>query len=479
MANHPVHARFDGPIVMIGLGSIGRGTLPLLERHIAFDRSKFVAIDPVDTDRRLLDERKLKFMQGRPDQGRITARCSTPLLKAGPGRGMIVNLSVDTSSVDLMDLCKDLDAHYIDTVAEPWPGFYDDPKLDAVAALELLAPRARARPAPPPAGRRHGGELLRRQPRHGVVVRQAGAARHRPRHRRHGRRAEDPRGLGAADAARSASRASTSPSATPSAPGSRSRAARSSTPGRSRASSRRACSRPSSASAPMRRRCRRTAIAMTSAARPAIYLTQPGAGTKVRSWTPTAKAQHGFLVTHNESISIADYFTRARGRQGGLPADLPLRLPSLRRRGAVAARDGGQRLAAAEEVENPRRERDRRRRRRARRAALRPRQERLLVRLTALDRGDAPARALPERHRPAGDLGGARRHRLDAGESGPRHHRGRRDGFPALPGGPAALISARCSAPTPTGRRSTGGPGCFRRNSTSSDPWQFSNVLVR
>ena len=39
MASHPVHARFDGPIVMIGFGSIGRGTLPLLERHIAFDRS--------------------------------------------------------------------------------------------------------------------------------------------------------------------------------------------------------------------------------------------------------------------------------------------------------------------------------------------------------------------------------------------------------------------------------------------------------
>jgi homospermidine synthase len=41
----------------------------------------------------------------------------------------------------------------------------------------------------------------------------------------------------------------------------------------------------------------------------AIYLTRPGAGTRVRSWTPTAQGQHGFLVTHNESISIADYFT--------------------------------------------------------------------------------------------------------------------------------------------------------------------------
>jgi homospermidine synthase len=39
---------------------------------------------------------------------------------------MVVNLSVDTSSVDLMDLAKDLDAFYIDTGAEPWPGLYTD-----------------------------------------------------------------------------------------------------------------------------------------------------------------------------------------------------------------------------------------------------------------------------------------------------------------------------------------------------------------
>jgi homospermidine synthase len=41
---------------------------------------------------------------------------------------MVVNVSVDTSSADLMDLCKDLDAHYIDTVCEPWPGLYNNAK---------------------------------------------------------------------------------------------------------------------------------------------------------------------------------------------------------------------------------------------------------------------------------------------------------------------------------------------------------------
>ena len=45
----------------------------------------------------------------------------------------------------------------------------------------------------------------------------------------------------------------------------------------------------------------------------AIYLLQPGANTRVRSWTPTAEAQYGFLVTHNESISIPDFFTLREG----------------------------------------------------------------------------------------------------------------------------------------------------------------------
>lgn len=43
--------------------------------------------------------------------------------------------------------------------------------------------------------------------------------------------------------------------------------------------------------------------------RAAIYLDKPGAKIKVRSWCPTPGPQFAFLVTHNESISISDYFT--------------------------------------------------------------------------------------------------------------------------------------------------------------------------
>jgi homospermidine synthase len=46
-----------------------------------------------------------------------------------------------------------------------------------------------------------------------------------------------------------------------------------------------------------------------SGSRAAIYLKRPGAGTRVRSWAPLAGPFHGFLVTHAESISIADHLT--------------------------------------------------------------------------------------------------------------------------------------------------------------------------
>src|SRR3954462_2007110 len=125
MATWPVHGRISGPIVMIGFGSLGRGPLPLIRRQFEVDKSRFVVIDPSNKDRRLLDERGIRFVQ--------TALTSenyrevlTPLLTAGGGQGFCVNLSVDTSSHDIMALARELGCLYIDTVVEPWAGFYFD-----------------------------------------------------------------------------------------------------------------------------------------------------------------------------------------------------------------------------------------------------------------------------------------------------------------------------------------------------------------
>ena len=40
-----VHACLDGPLVMVGFGAIGRGTLPLIERHLALDPAAFTVVE--------------------------------------------------------------------------------------------------------------------------------------------------------------------------------------------------------------------------------------------------------------------------------------------------------------------------------------------------------------------------------------------------------------------------------------------------
>ena len=127
MAKWPKHAEITGPIVMVGFGSIGRGTLPLIERHFKYDKSRFVVIDPDDRDRDILDKHGIKFIKDSLTKANFK-KILKPLLTAGGGQGFCVNLSVDTSSIDIMGFCRDIGALYIDTVIEPWTGFYYNTK---------------------------------------------------------------------------------------------------------------------------------------------------------------------------------------------------------------------------------------------------------------------------------------------------------------------------------------------------------------
>ena len=303
----PLHARFEGPIVMIGFGSIGKGALPLLERHVGFDRNKFIVIAPEDDDRRLLDERQLRFLHKAITKENYRD-VLTPLLTVGPGRGMIVNLSVDTSSVDLIAFAKDIDAFYIDTVVEPWPGFYTDRKRSIsersnYALREGVLELRRRRPggvtavsccganpgmvswfakqalvdvaadiglkADEPKSRDDWALLMRRAGVKGIHIAE-----------RDTQRARDPKPRNVFVNTWSVE-GFCSEGLQPSELGWGTHEKR------------------------MPANGRRHEFGCDAG----IYLTQPGAGTRVRSWTPTAQAQLAFLVTHNESISIADYFT--------------------------------------------------------------------------------------------------------------------------------------------------------------------------
>ena len=307
--NHPVHAEITGPIVMIGFGSIGRGTLPLIERHFKFDKSRMTVIDPRDNDRHLLDERDIKFVQEAVTRANYKDLL-TPLLTQGEGQGFLVNLSVDTGSVDLMRMCRELGVLYIDTVIEPWLGFYFDENMSNAertnyALRETLRKEKRRNPGgttavstcganpgmvswfvkqalvdiardtgldfeePGPDDREGWAKLMKKAGVKGIHIAERDtqvAARPKPMNvfwntwSVEGFLSEgmQPAELGWGT---------------------------------------------------HEKWMPKNAKEHKKGCQAAIYLEQPGANTRVRSWCPTPGAQYGFLVTHNESISIADFFT--------------------------------------------------------------------------------------------------------------------------------------------------------------------------
>src|SRR3978361_1817724 len=122
MTTSQIHPEISGPIVMLVFGSIGKGTLPLIERHFDYDKSRFVIIDPHE-DGEIATKHGVRFIKQAITKDNYR-EVLVPLLTAGGGRGFCVNLSVDTSSVDIMTMCREIGALYIDTVGEPWLGFY-------------------------------------------------------------------------------------------------------------------------------------------------------------------------------------------------------------------------------------------------------------------------------------------------------------------------------------------------------------------
>lgn len=303
------HGAISGPIVMIGLGSIGRGTLPLIERHFDFDPGRFVVIDPNDEHRARVEERGYRFVQAAVTRENYV-QLLTPLLTEGLGQGFCVNLSVDTSSLDLMVLCRSLNVLYIDTVVEPWPGFYLDESAGSAGRTNYrLRQTVRAEKERNPGGttaisccganpgmvswfvkqalldvasacgldfeepssddRAGWAALMQRAGVKGIHIAE-----------RDTQRSADPKpanifvntwsvegfiseGLQPAEMGWGTHENWMPPNAN----------------------------------------------VLTDGYGVALYMEQPGATTRIRTWCPTPGAQFGFLVTHNEAISITDYFT--------------------------------------------------------------------------------------------------------------------------------------------------------------------------
>ena len=303
----PDYGAIDGPIVMIGFGSIGRGTLPLIERHFDFDSSRFIVVSPDDTERGLLDERGIRLVQAAltPDNYR---ELLTPLLTAGDGQGFCVNLSVDVGSLDVMKLCRELGVLYIDTVVEPWAGFYFDEGADPAARTNYaLRETVRQEKARNPGGTTAVSCCGANPGMVSWFVKAAlldiaaatGGATEVPESRESWGRLMQSLGIQGLHIAERDTQRSREPRSmnqfwnTWSVEGFISEGLQPAELGWGT----------------HEKWMPDNAHGFDTGPQAAIYLLQPGANTRVRSWTPTAGAQYGFLVTHNESISIADYYT--------------------------------------------------------------------------------------------------------------------------------------------------------------------------
>ena len=307
MIDHKIYAHWNGPIIMIGFGSIGRGTLPLLLRHIRCDRKLMTIIDPSDEWKHIIDSENVKFKKvglTRANHKKILE----PLLKAGQGQALIINLSVDVDSIAIMRVARQAKALYIDTVNEPWPGFYYNTKVDNASRTnyalreKLVAIKKKMGKGPTavsccganpgmvswfvkqallnlahdlkvktevPKKREDWAKLMKKLGVKGVHIAE-----------RDTQRGRDPKKLDTFVNTWSVE-GFISEGKQPAELG---------------------WGTHEKLMPPLGRKHK-------TGSKSAIFLERAGAATRVRTWVPEIGPQHGFLVTHNEAISISDYYT--------------------------------------------------------------------------------------------------------------------------------------------------------------------------
>jgi homospermidine synthase len=298
------HVAFKGRLVMIGFGSIGQGVLPLLLRHIDLSPSQ-ITIVTAEGPHAIAAEYGVKLVE-KPLTFDNHREVLTPLLGKGD---FLLNVSVEVSSLALVEFCAEKGALYLDTCIEPWPGGYTDPTLTP-SQRSNYALRERALALGEQLGATSPTAVLTHGANPGLVshfVKQAlldiaaalGRDASLPKDRAGWGRLAMWLGIKVIHVAER----DTQVSPIPKKPGEFVNTwsidgfvSEGKQPAELGWGSHEKTLPPDGA---------RHEFGRGSA----IYLDRPGAGTRVRSWTPLEGAYHGFLVTHGESISLSDYFT--------------------------------------------------------------------------------------------------------------------------------------------------------------------------
>jgi homospermidine synthase len=310
MTSHKVHVEFPGRILIVGFGSVGRGVLPLILRHIGVPSERITIVTADVGGRAIAEESGVKLVCETLTRESFR-RILNPLL----GRGdFLLNVSVDVSSIALIKLCWEKGAMYLDTCIEPWPGGYTDPTVPAARrtnyalreeALALRPSNARA----PTAVLTHGANpgLVSHLVKQALLNIAAETAAEAGNHKSRGDWGDLARRLGVKviHVAERDTQVSHLPKQlnefvnTWSVDGFVSEG-----------------SQPAELGwGTHERNFPRDGKRHDFGCMCAIYLMQPGASTRVRTWTPRAGHFHGFCITHGEAISIADYYTVRDGAQ--------------------------------------------------------------------------------------------------------------------------------------------------------------------
>ena len=310
MSSHKVYVDFPGRIVIVGFGSIGQGVLPLILRHIGITAERITIVTADEAGRKEADQLGVKFIQEKLTRESFR-RVLNPLL----GRGdFLLNVSVDVSSLALVKMCWEKGAMYLDTCIEPWPGGYTDPTLPAAKrtnyalreeALAMRPGNARA----PTAVLTHGANpgLVSHFVKQAMlnIAADTGVDAGNPKSRTEWGELARNLGIKVVHIAERDTQASDVPKKpnefvnTWSVEGFVSEGAQPSELGWGT----------------HEKNFPRDGKRHDFGCLAAIYLMQPGAATRVRTWTPLAGHFHGFLITHSEAISIADFFTVREGAQ--------------------------------------------------------------------------------------------------------------------------------------------------------------------
>ncbi|HTT78603.1 MAG TPA: saccharopine dehydrogenase C-terminal domain-containing protein [Stellaceae bacterium] len=303
------YTEFSGRFVMVGFGSIGQGVLPLLLRHIDLRPPQITIVTAEPRGAEIAGEYGVAFVETALTRENCRSVLD-PLV--GPG-DFLLNVSVDVSSVALIEFCQEKRALYLDTCIEPWPGGYTDPNLPPAArsnyALRESALALRARcPGGPTAVITHGANpgLVSHFVKQALVevARETDPAIRPPVERRDWAVLAERLDVKAVHIAERDTQVSATLAKEPgefvntwSIDGFFSEG-----------------SQPAELGwGTHERHFPQDARRHDFGSRAAIYLLRPGAGTRVRSWTPLEGPYLGFLITHGESISIADYLTLHEG----------------------------------------------------------------------------------------------------------------------------------------------------------------------